>query len=103
MIRGKTLPSNKSQNRMSVMRKVPKTVRKCKNEQQKRKCPCSTPLYLKVNVEEMHSPSKVAQVGMVENVHSTRIKRVFYKPATKSDSNTTPEKGLVQFRDGNDT
>ena len=30
---------------------------------------------------------------MVENVHSTRIKHEFCKPATKSDSNTTPEKG----------
>ena len=51
----------------------------------------------------MHSSGKLTQVGMVENVHSTRIKREFCKPATKSDSNTTPEKGLVQFRDGNDT
>ena len=39
---------------------------------------------------------------MVENVHSTRFKREFCKPATKSDSKTTPEKGLVQFRDGDD-
>ena len=85
------------------MRKVPKPVRKCKNEQLKRRCPCSTPLYLKVNAEEMHSPGKLIQVGMVENVHSTRIKCEFCKPATKSDSYTTPEKGLVQFRDGNDS
>ena len=85
------------------MRKVPKTVRKCKNEQQNRRCPCSAPLYLKVIAEELHSPGKVTQVGMVENVHSTRIQRQFCKPATKSDSNTTPEKGLVQFCDGNDT
>ena len=85
------------------MRKVPKTVRKCKNEQQKRRCPCSTPLYPKVNAEEMHSSGKLTQVGMVENVHSTRIKGEFYKPTTTSDSKTTPEKGLIQFCDGNDT
>ena len=35
------------------------------------------------------------QVGMVENVHSTRFKREFCKSATKSDSKTTPEKGLM--------
>ena len=74
------------------MRKVQISVRKCKNEQQKRRCPCSTPLYLKVNTEEMHSPGKLTQVEMEENVHSIR----------KIDSSTTPEKGLVQFRDGND-
>ena len=39
---------------------------------------------------------------MVENVHSTRIKREFCKPETKSDSNTTPEKGLGRFCDGDD-
>ena len=39
---------------------------------------------------------------MLENVHSTRFKREFCKPATKSDSKTTPEKGLVYFRDGDD-
>ena len=39
---------------------------------------------------------------MVENVHSTRIKREFCKPETKSDSNTTPEKGLARFCDGDD-
>ena len=102
MIRGKKKPINKSQNRESIMRTVPKTIRKCKNEQQKRRCPCSTPLYLKVNAEEIHSPGKLTQVGMVENVHSTRINREFCKPTTKSYSNTTPKKGLVQFRDGND-
>ena len=85
------------------MRKVPKIVRKCKSDEQKRTCPCSTPLYLKVNAEEMHSPSKLTQVVIVENVNSTRIKRDFCKPTTKSDSNTTLEKGLVPFRDGNDT
>ena len=68
----------------------------------KRRCPCSTFLYLKVNAEEIHSPGRLTQVGMKENVHSTRIKREFCTPATKSDSNTTHEKGLVQFRDGND-
>ena len=51
----------------------------------------------------MHSTGKSTQVGMVENVHSIRIKREFCKPATKSDSYTTPEKGLVQFGDRNDT
>ena len=51
----------------------------------------------------MHSPSTLTQEVMIENVHSTRIKREFCKPATKSVSNTTPEKGLVLFRDGNDT
>ena len=50
----------------------------------------------------MHSPDKLTQVWMVENVHSTRIKREFCKPETKSDSNTTPEKGLVRFCDGDD-
>ena len=86
------------------MRKFPQTVRKYKNKQQKRRCPCSTPLYLKVNDEEMHSPGKLAQVGMVENVHSTRMKREFCKPAIKSDRNTTPEKNFVteMTRDGDD-
>ena len=55
------------------------------------RCPCSTPLYLKGNAEDMHSPDKLTQVGMVENVHSTRIKCEICKLATKSDSNTTPE------------
>ena len=50
----------------------------------------------------MHSPGKLTQVGMVENVYSSRIEREFCKPATKNDSYMTPEKGLVQFRDGND-
>ena len=39
---------------------------------------------------------------MVENMHSTRFKREFCKPVTKSDRKTTPEKGLVWFRDGDD-
>ena len=81
------------------MRKVPKNVKKCKNELHNRRYPCSTPLDLKVNADEMHSPGKLTQVGMVENMH----KREFCKPATESDSNTAHEKGLVQFRDGNDT
>ena len=51
----------------------------------------------------MHLPGEFTEVGMVENVPSTRIKLEFCKPATKSDSNTSLEKGLVQFRDGNDT
>ena len=52
----------------------------------------------------MHSPGKLAQVGMVENVHSTRMKREFCKPAIKSDRNTTPEKNFVteMTRDGDD-
>ena len=58
---------------------------------------------MKVYAEEMHSPGKLTEVGMVENVYSTRIKREFCKPETKIDSKTTPEKGLVRFRDGNDT
>ena len=45
----------------------------------------------------MHSPGKLTQVGMVENVHSTRIKREYCKPAIKSDSNTTPEKDSYNF------
>ena len=51
----------------------------------------------------MHSPGKIAQEGIVENMHSTRIKRDFCKLATKTDSNTTHEKGVVHFRDGNNT
>ena len=51
----------------------------------------------------MHSFGELTQVGMVQKVHSTRIKREFCKPATKSDSNATPENRLVQFRDENDT
>ena len=47
-------------------------------------------------------PWQLTQEGKVENVHSTRIKREFCKPAAKSYSNMTPEKGLEQFRDGND-
>ena len=55
----------------------------------------------------MHSPGKRTEVGMVENVHVTRIKRAFCKPATKSDSNTTPKKESYNFmteitRDGDD-
>ena len=40
-------------------------------------------------------PGKWTQVGIVENVNSTRFKREFCKPVTESDSKTTPEKGLV--------
>ena len=52
-------------------------------------------------------PGKLTQVGMVENVHSTRIKCEFCKPATKSYSNTTPWKGTRtiswrKWRDGDD-
>ena len=39
---------------------------------------------------------------MIENIHSTRFKREICKPVTESDSKTTPEKGLVYFRDGDD-
>ena len=39
---------------------------------------------------------------MVENVHSTQFIREFCKPATKSDSKTTPGNGLAWFRDGDD-
>ena len=60
-----------------------------------------------INAEEMHSPGKLTQVGLVGNVHYTQIKRGFCKPATKSDSNTIHDKELVQIvtemtRDGDD-
>ena len=53
-------------------------------------------------MRKLTPPGKWTQVGIVENVHSTRFKRKFCKPVTESDSKTTPEKGLVSFRDGDD-
>ena len=60
-----------------------------------RRCPCSTPLYPKVNAEEINPAWQVTTSEIDRNVHSTWLKREYCKPAKKSDSYTTREKGLL--------
>ena len=92
----KTLPSKKSQKRKSVMRKS------TKNRKENVEISNNQEMSLQYTYisEGNHCGNslrlgKWTQVKMVENVHSTRFKREFCKPASKSDSRTTPEKGLV--------